>query len=251
MAVNSGPQAIFRMGKPVMVPFDAGGSTFNAGDVKIIGSSPMVCHEAIPAFTGGATFDALAVMGGIYEMMTDGTGIVGDEAFWDATNKKITNTAVGNTHFGFFVAGPSFLASGASPAADTDLAWVLHRPSGKPPTGLEGVRSEATASATATLTAAQLLGGLINSVPGAGITLTLPTAANMVAGMVGAKVGDSFFTSIENTSGGANAITLAAGGATLRGGTSIDQNKSAILIGVLTNVGVGTEAYTVHSVVGA
>lgn len=251
MAVNSGPQAIFRMGKPVMVPFDAGVNTFNAGDVKIIGASPLVCHEAIPAFSGGGTLDALAAGGGIYEMVSDGTGFVGGEAFWDDTNKKITATAIGNTHFGYFVAGPTFLAGGAGPAADGDLAWVLHRPSGKPPNGLEGARSEATQSTTTTLTAAQLLGGLINSAPGAGITLTLPTAANMVAGMKGCKVGDSFVCAIENTSGGANAITLAAGGATLRGGTSIAQNKSAILIGLITNVGTGTEAYTVYSIVGA
>jgi len=251
MAANAGPMTTFRKGKPIMVPYDAGGNTYKAGDVIVAGPTPLVAHEDIPAFTGGTTLGELSARGGVYECVADGALSVGQEVFWDAANKKITGTAVGNVHFGTLLAGPTFLASGAGPAADGDLCWVLHYPQASPPNGLEGVRSEATASATATLTAAQLLGGFINSAPGAGITLTLPTAANMVAGMKGCKVGDSFQTVIENTSGGANAITLAAGGATLRGGTSIAQNKSALLFGVITNVGAGTEAYTVYSLVGA
>ena len=251
MAANSGPMSTYRMGKPVMVPFDAGVTTYNAGDVIVEGPTPVVVHLDIPQFTGGATQDAVAVGGGIYEMVTDGTGVIGDEVFWDATNKKITATAVGNTHFGIMVAGPTFLLSGASPTTDLDLCWVLHRPRGIAVGGSEGSFSEATASATAALTAAQLLGGFINSAPAAGITLTLPTAANMVAGMVGCKVGDRFRTVIENTAGGANAITLAAGGATLRGGTSIAQNKSAVLEGVITDVTPAAEAYTVYAIIGA
>jgi len=112
-------------------------------------------------------------------------------------------------------------------------------------------KSEATQSTTATLTAAQLLGGFINSAPAGAITLTLPTAALMVAGIKGAKVGDSIECAIENTSGGANSITLAAGGATLRGGATVAQNKSAIIKIVLTNVTASSEAYTAYSIVGA
>ena len=251
MAANAGSQAIFRKGTPVMIDWDAGATAYDPGDVVVIGSCPCVVHEAVPAFTGGPTRDALAIGGAIYEMVADGAMKLGEEVYWDDTNKKITTTATGNTHFGYVFTGPSFLASGAGPAADLDLAWVLHRPKGRTPNAAEGTFSEATQSTTATLTAAQLMGGFINSAPGAGITLTLPTAANMVAGMAGCKVGDRFQCVIENTSGGANAIILSAGGATLRGGTSVAQNKSAILTGVITNVGSGTEAYTVYSVVGA
>jgi hypothetical protein len=52
--------------------------------------------------------------------------------------------------------------------------------------------------------------------------------------------------------GGANAITLAAGaGGTLRGGTSVAQNKAALIRIVLTNVTAAAEAYTAHSIIGA
>ena len=252
MAANSGPMTTFRKGKAIMVDYDAGVSTYNAGDVIVIGPTPVVAHESIPSFTGGKTRDAVAVEGGIYECVTDGTGAVGDEVYWDATNKKITATATGNPHFGIMVAGPTFLASGASPAADLDLCWVLHRPKGRPANTFEGSRSEATQSTTAALTAAQIQGGFLNSAPAAGITLTGPTAAALVAGIPGCKVGDTLDLVIENTAGGAFAITLAAGaGATMRGGTSIAQNKSALIRFVFTDVTVGSEAYTQYNLIGA
>jgi hypothetical protein len=252
MAANTGVMAGFRKGKPIMIDFDAGSTTYLAGDVLVIGPTPFVFHDRVPQFAGGPTRDALAAGGGIYECVADGAmPVLGVEVFWDATNKKVTLTAVGNTHFGRLLTGPTFLLSGAGPAADGDLCWVLHDPKSVATSGQSGAYSETTQSTTATLSAAQLLGGFINSAPAGAITLTLPTAANMIAGMPGCKVGDRFRTAIENTAGGANTITLAAGGATLRGGTSIAQNKSAILEGVITNVGAGTEAYTVYSVVGA
>jgi hypothetical protein len=237
-------------GKPVMVPYTPAAAKA-AGEVVVVGATPFVVHVQNPPFGTTTIRDAVAARGGIYSGLADGAMVVGEDAFWDDTNNKFTATSIGNTHFGTTVAGPTGDLVGAGPAADGDVAYVLHEPRGAATGTLAGKKSEATQSTTATLTAAQLLGGFINSAPAGAITLTLPTAANMVAGIAGAKVGDAFEVSIENTSGGANSITLAAGGATLRGGTTVAQNKSAILRGVLTNVGSGTEAYTVHSVVGA
>lgn len=239
----------FKYGKPIMANHTEAG-THLAGDVVVIGATPFVAHVDVPSFTDGPLTDALACEGGIYTIATDGTPIVGQACYYNTTSKKLTLTAAGNVHFGTLVAGPSGDLAGANPASDGDLGDALHEPRGSSP-GLNGGKSEATASTTATLTAAQLLGGFINSAPGGTITLTLPTAANMVAGAKGCKVGDSFELSIENTSGGANSITLAAGGATLRGGTSIAQNKSALLRVVITNVTASSEAYTVHSIIGA
>lgn len=177
----------------------------------------------------------------------------GDEiTFIKTTTNANTPTLKGNASE--LIEGFNTLSMGtaqftAIEVVSTGAAWVVQESSGGALPLVPG--AENTVSVTGTLTAAQLLAGFINSAPAAGITLTLPTAANMVAGWPGAKVGDRFSAIIENTSGGANAITLAAGGATLRGGTSVAQNKSATLTGVLTNVGSGTEAYTVYSQVGA
>ncbi len=240
--------ADFISGKPVMVQYTTTGNGYSAGDVVLVGAVPFVAHAPNPQFTGGTLQDALSARGGVYRMATDGTPVVGQDVFFNTSTKKLTATAAGNVHFGTLVAGPTADLAGASPASDGDLGFALHTPKGVTPTG---VKSEVTQSTTATLTAAQILAGFINSAPAGAITLTLPTAANMVAGMKGAKVGDSFEVVIENTSGGANSITLAAGGATLRGGTTVAQNKSAILKGVLTNVTASSEAYTVYSVIGA
>lgn len=180
MAVNSGTQARFVKGKPVMVDFDAGATTYNAGDVVVVNSVPCVVHEAIPAFTGGATRDAVAVGGGIYECVSDGTGTVGDEAFWDNTNKKITATAAGNTRFGILVAGPSYLYSATGPAADTDRVWVEHRPTGAVPRGVSTIAATGSNQATGNTL---VLG--FNLVTGADGTkgVTLPVAGTGVYGV--------------------------------------------------------------------
>ncbi len=116
-----------------------------------------------------------------------------------------------------------------------------------------GIKSSVTAKAgtSFTLTAAELLNGFINGTPTGAGTYTFPTAALMVAAIPGAAVGDTFVTFLQNTAGAANTITLAAGGATLVGGTAVAQNKSAIIAFTLTNVTLTTEAYTAFAVVGA
>jgi hypothetical protein len=249
MAISS-TSLVYKYGKPVVAKYTESG-THNAGDVVVIGATPFVAHVDVPQFTGGTLVDALACGGGIYTGLSDGTPKVGQDVYWNTTSSKFTGTAAGNAHFGTCVAGPTGDLAGASPTADGDAVDVLHLPDGIAGGVDIQPRTEATQSTAATLTAAQLLGGMINSAPAGAITLTLPTAANLVAGVKGAQVGDSFDVTLENTSGGANTITLAAGGATLRGGTAVAQNKSALLRVLITNVGSGTEAYTVHSIVGA
>ena len=241
----------FVSGKPVMMKYTEP-SSHSAGDVVVVGATPLVAHKEVPAYTGDTLTDALATEGGIYSCATDGTPVKGEAVYWDATNKKLTATSAGNVHFGILLAGPTGDVNDAGPASDGDVGYALHEPAGITPSGTLGKAAENTVSTTNSLTAAQVLAGFVNSAPAAGITLTLPTAALLVAGMKGCKVGDSVTVSIENTAGGANAITLAAGtGGTLRGGTSIAQNKSALIRIVLTNVTASSEAYTAHSIIGA
>jgi hypothetical protein len=110
-----------------------------------------------------------------------------------------------------------------------------------------GVRkSTITATAdSATLTAAQLLSGHLRGVPTGAASYALPTAANMVAGLSSAAVGDTFDFVISNKSAGANTITVTAGGATLEGTVTVAQNVARSFRVVLTNVTASSEAYTV------
>lgn len=225
------------------------GSAVTAGDIVVIGGLALFAPRDIAASALGA----LNTEAAIKVPKKTGAIVQGDPIFWDPTGDPVSGTAGTGaaTNDSTGLVYPMGFAAAAQVSGDYYVTVIPDARSAALRAKLGSGGAEATASATATLTAAQLLGGFINSAPGAGITLTLPTAANMVAGVPGAKVGDTFQCSIENTAGGANSITLAAGGATLRGGTTVAQNKSAILRGVLTNVTASSEAYTVHSIVGA
>jgi hypothetical protein len=79
-------------------------------------------------------------------------------------------------------------------------------------------------------------------------TDTLPTAALLVESIQGAMVGTSFHCEMRNTTSTAVAITLAAGtGCTISGTATIAQLNTKTCLFNLTNVTVGSEAYTVYS----
>lgn len=106
------------------------------------------------------------------------------------------------------------------------------------------------ADAAATLTAAAILGGFVRQVPTAARTVTTDTAANIDAALTNATPGDVIEVVVFNNSGGANAITLAAGtGVTLKPASpaTIAQNKTATMRFVKT----GAAAFDCYVVVSA
>lgn len=104
-------------------------------------------------------------------------------------------------------------------------------------------------TANTTLTPAQLLGGLIlRDGNGGARTDTLPSAAALVEAIQGCMVGTCFEFAVRNTSSTAIGITLAVGaGGTASGTMATAQNNSSDYLLVFTNVGIGTEAYTLYS----
>ncbi|MBI3232093.1 MAG: hypothetical protein HYZ51_03380 [Candidatus Doudnabacteria bacterium] len=103
---------------------------------------------------------------------------------------------------------------------------------------------------TATLTIAQLLTKVIDGTPTAAATYTLPTAALLVGGIANAQVGDSFQFFINNKSGGANTITVAAGtGGTTDGTLTVAQDVIRAFLIIVTNVTGASEAYFVYGIV--
>lgn len=85
-----------------------------------------------------------------------------------------------------------------------------------------------TATDTATLTSAQMLGNpcVLTGTPTGAAAYTTPTAAILLLAMQGAVIGSSsYILIIRNTSGGANTITLTAGSnVTITGTATIAQN---------------------------
>lgn len=106
-----------------------------------------------------------------------------------------------------------------------------------------------TTAGAATLTAAQLLGGIILRDPaGDNRSDVLPTAALLVAAIAGCVVGTALEFTIRNTADAAETITVTAGsGGTVSGTATIAQDNSKRFLVVITNVGSGTEAYTAYS----
>jgi hypothetical protein len=99
-----------------------------------------------------------------------------------------------------------------------------------------------TASGTATLTAAQILGGLLVADPStSAATYTLPTVAQTEAVLTNAKVNSSVIIRIVNLGTSSGALTISAGtGWTLVGSATVAVTSSAQFLARKTDVGAWT-----------
>ena len=107
-----------------------------------------------------------------------------------------------------------------------------------------------TTAGNHTLTTAEALSGLIlRDTNGASRTDTLPTAADLVEAVQGAMVNHAFEIEIRNNAdASAETLTIAAGsGGTTSGTMTIADGATKRFAIVFTNVGIGSEAYTVYS----
>jgi len=110
-------------------------------------------------------------------------------------------------------------------------------------------RTQTAVTNTATITAAQLITGVLDGTPTAGATYTLPTAALLVAGIYNVQVGSSFFFAVNNKATDAYTITVAAGsGGTADGTLTVAQNVIRLFLVIITNVTSSSEAYFVYGI---
>ena len=108
-------------------------------------------------------------------------------------------------------------------------------------------RTQTAKTDTATLTAAEVITGIIDGTPTSAATYTLPTAALLVAGIANCKVGSSFFFAVNNKAGGDYTITVAAGSSGTADGTlTVAQNVIRLFLVIITNVTSSSEAYYVY-----
>jgi hypothetical protein len=116
----------------------------------------------------------------------------------------------------------------------------------------QAVTTDSTAGAR-TYTAAEVLSALVRRDPnGANRSDVLPTAAAVVVAVHAPAVGAGYLLTVRNTADAAETVTLTAGaGATLDGPMVLRQGETRDFLLRLTNIGGGTEAYTLHALVGA
>lgn len=111
MAAN---EVVFQYGEPLMVDYTPSG-TLPAGQVTVVNSIPMIPHT----YLEDARLGALAAGGGVYRCVGDAAISSGKIVYWDDTNNKVTETATGNTIFGFTVSACS---------GDAAYCNVVHAP---------------------------------------------------------------------------------------------------------------------------
>ena len=105
------------------------------------------------------------------------------------------------------------------------------------------------ATGTATLTASQTVSGLISQTPAANSTLTLPSAASLIAQFPSVTVGDTFNVTLINGAAATFTSTLAVPASGTLVGSGIVAPLGTQTFSVrFTNVTASTEAYTVYTV---
>jgi hypothetical protein len=103
-----------------------------------------------------------------------------------------------------------------------------------------------TKNVAGTLTAPEVIAGLILSAPASGVTLNSPTATAIVDALSSAKAGTAFDFTIRNA-GGSNTVTFAAGsGVTITGTATVASGKVGAFRGVVT--ATATPAVTFYRV---
>ena len=103
-------------------------------------------------------------------------------------------------------------------------------------------------SGNSILTVAQATSGLLLQTPAANSTITLPTAAALVAFFNNEEVGDSFDIRVLNLAPATYTTTVAVGSGGSAVGTLVIQPASSVRFLLrFTNVTVGSEAYTLYA----
>jgi hypothetical protein len=103
-------EATFRHGDPVMEDYTPSGGNVTEGQVVLIGSVTAntagegavagIAHRPIT----NSTLGALAVGGGVYDVVNLNNAANGKKVYWDDTNNKVTTVSTNNAVFGFIVA---------------------------------------------------------------------------------------------------------------------------------------------------
>jgi predicted RecA/RadA family phage recombinase len=179
-----------------------------------------------------------------YTKVSTEVWVVGQTVYWDNANSRFTNV----NGVGVVRAGVAAEAA-ANPSTTGYILLDLEAADMVPEIQRLASVATITTAGVATYTAAQLLGKLIKRDPaGSARSDVTPTAAQIVAAIPNARVGDCFEFTIRNDADAAETITVTAGtGVTLSGTMTVAQNNSKKFLAVLDNVTSGAEAVTIYS----
>lgn len=117
----------FRHGSPLMIDYTPSSGNVALGEVVLLGSVTantagtgalaLIAHHDITNNTKGA----MAVGGGVYDVVNLNNAANGAKVFWDDTNNKVTTVSTNNALFGFVAEG----GGGGANTTCTALHWPL------------------------------------------------------------------------------------------------------------------------------
>jgi hypothetical protein len=164
---------------------------------------------------------------------------IGNLVFYDtATDRVVITRPAAGFYLGVAV------SAGTGDAGGTVGVDVIINKASVDPLDVKAVT--ALSDAAATLTAAQVLGGIVTQTPSAGRAVTLPAASALLALIPGAVVGSAIELTVKNLAAATHAITVTASASITNGGIAGDftvaATASATYMIVFTNVTAGSVA---------
>ena len=97
----------FRHGAPVMIDYTPSSGNVSLGDVVLLGTVTantagtgalaLIAHHDITNNTKGA----MAIGGGVYDVVNLNNAANGAKVYWDDTNNKVTTVSTNNAQFGY------------------------------------------------------------------------------------------------------------------------------------------------------
>lgn len=224
---------------------NASGVTIPAGTPILVGTIVGILLEDL---ANGAT--GVIDCDNEYDIVCEAatTCVTGDEIWYNPATGYAINGAPYGVSAAFFVG----YATKARTSADAALLSVRPNFGAGADDNSISITNTALADAAATLTPAQLLGGLITITPTTGRTLTLPTADTLIAAMKRAGVKKSVKFTIKNLAAATHNITVAASSSITNGGPAADLSIAAAgtasYVIVVTNVTADSEAAVLYKV---
>lgn len=95
----------FRHGDPIMVDYTPSGGNVAVGEVVLLGNTTGVtCGIAHRPIENGV-LGAVAVGGGVYDVVNLNNAANYAIVYWDNANNKVTTTSTNNARFGYIVSG--------------------------------------------------------------------------------------------------------------------------------------------------
>lgn len=187
-----------------------------------------------------------------------GLDLVGDQPIRDSNANELVKFTVVASAVNEFTIGNAATGSPVTLGAtggDTNIG-VNVTPKGdgivsvSSPLACKTTPGTLTTAGNQTYTAAQFWAGFLARDPNGGaVTDTTPTAAQLVAKFVGARVGDSVLFILKNTADAAETITVSGGaGVTITGTATVAQNNTKIFLVRFDNVTASSEAVTMYSI---